>query len=733
MKDYSTIVKEWVKKNPIPKQTHCPSILMAYPYKSEGENKVVIYDLLANRVMKTQHQYHSLRLVERNYYVEQGIQWDYYNNPVSFATPANTYHGVYTDYDPKKGMLELSTVAIDAHRPKVNKDGKVERREWRFLSRRFFFKGEIDTYDAIGGKTTTPANHKYNKATSAYIHSLSLSSAGYYNNIQIAKDFTEFTDHIVLKVNQWSGPTMCTRLWLFECFYKSYTIKREHKDPLGLAEINAKLEEVENEELQSFYEGKPLSHDISILIFQQVNDKLAVIRKFTKMQHYSRSEGTYKSTLKEWSRVFITVKGQVKVFDGSDNTWYMRTTKVNNSYTEQYFINRQDIYGFLPLKYIAPLIPTDGDKNILNFIINALRHPVIESFAKAGYPSIAKRLSNYNEVASNLKDIFGTEKEDKNIYKASGLNKYQLKKIEGYMGEANRYYQPSIKQFKRLFDNPQAIDDKTSELVLSAIDHAGNQGVNKLEAFLYRYNDAGIIEYCNRLWWREEPNIITEFQRQCLLKLFKTIEKSGNYLLYRVFADTVRLYCQISDDNRPDFKLYELSPEQISRAHDILIDLSNDEKAKQDLIKQKTQQERLDKINKKRQEKFEFLNDSNYDYIIITPKKPVEVVNEGAYLHHCVGGYVEDVCNGSTNILFLRKKSEPTKPFYTIEVNTQNRLIQVHGCCNKWLGNDPEAIPFMVDWLTKAEIQFDKSILLCCATGYGASGAKYLDAATYGL
>ncbi len=528
---------------------------------------------------------------------------------------------------------------------------------------------------------------------------------------------------------------MCTRLWLFEHFYKFHTIKREHKDPLGLAEINSKLEEVENEELQSFYDGKPQNHDLSMLVFQQINDKLAVIRRFTKSQYYSVSEGTYKSNLKEWSRVFITAKGQVKVFTGSDDTWYMRTTKVNNSYANEYFINRQDIYGFLPLKYIAPLIPADGDKNILNFIINALRHPIIEGFAKAGYPAIAKRISNYNEVAANLKSLFGVEKEDKNIYKVSGLNKYQLKKIEGYLSETNRYHQPSIKQFKRLFDNPQAIDDKTSELVLSALDHAANYGANWLEAFLYRYNDAGIIEYCNRWWWgRNEDDEITEFQRQCLLKLFRTIEKSKDYHLYQVFADTVRLYCQISDDNRPDFKLYELNPEQIIRAHDILVGLSNDERAKQTLIKQKTQQERLDKINKKRQEKFEFLNDADYDYIIITPKKPVDVVNEGAYLHHCVGGYVEEVCNGSTNILFLRSKTAPDKPFYTIEVNNQNRLIQVHGACNKWIGNDPKAIPFLVDWLRQAKITFDKNILLCTALGYSA-GTKtvYLNGEQFGL
>ena len=731
--NHSNIVKKWVEKNPTPKQDHCPRVIQSYPYSVKGEQYAVIYDTLNNEYVKTGYIYASLHNVARKWYADHDLEWKYRGNEVTFATPQVSYYGNYTDYDEKNEMLEISTVAIDGHRPKVDKDGNVEHRQWRFLARRFFFKGEIETYDALGAPSITQPGNKFNHATAAYIHQLSFANAGYNNFQQQAKDLPAFTDNVVLSGNRWREPSKVEHLWQFEQFYKSYTIKRVKTDKLGLNDINIQLNPVNEDELKSFADGKP--NDFSLIVFEKVNDNLAVLRKFSAYRYYYSPSNQTEQSLKERTRVFITLKGQVRVFNGSAEHWYPRSTKCNNSYSQEYLINRQELYTFLPLKYITQLIPNDGEKNILNFIINTLRHPIIESFAKAGYPAIAKRLTYYNEVASNLKDIFNTEKEVNNIYKVSGLNKYQLKKVETLLGDTNRYHYPPVKQFKRLVDNPMSLDEKTSEFLLDAIDHADIQGCNHLECFLYSINDAGILEYANRYYWRTNgDDELTEFQKQSLIKIFRTIEKSKVYSLYRTFSDAVRLYCSISDDNRPDIKLYELNADEIVRVHDILVELSNDERAKQDLIKQKTQQDRLDKINKKRQAKFEFLNSvEDYDYIIVTPKKPVEVVNEGTILHHCVGGYVEEVCNGSTNILFLRKKSEPTKPFYTIEVNTQNRLIQVHGCCNKWLGNDPEAIPFMVDWLTQAEIQFDKNILLCCATGYGSSGAKYLDGKQFGL
>lgn len=64
-------------------------------------------------------------------------------------------------------------------------------------------------------------------------------------------------------------------------------------------------------------------------------------------------------------------------------------------------------------------------------------------------------------------------------------------------------------------------------------------------------------------------------------------------------------------------------------------------------------------------------------------------------LHHCVGSYTERVADGKCVILFLRKCSDESKPFYTIEVHGQE-VVQVRGMGN--CGMTPEVKTFVAAW-----------------------------------
>ena len=69
---------------------------------------------------------------------------------------------------------------------------------------------------------------------------------------------------------------------------------------------------------------------------------------------------------------------------------------------------------------------------------------------------------------------------------------------------------------------------------------------------------------------------------------------------------------------------------------------------------------------------------------------------------------------------------EADKPFYTIEVGievltdtvSELRIIQAHGFGNRWMGNDPEAIPTVVRWLRQNGIECDRAILTSTSTQY---------------
>ena len=110
-----------------------------------------------------------------------------------------------------------------------------------------------------------------------------------------------------------------------------------------------------------------------------------------------------------------------------------------------------------------------------------------------------------------------------------------------------------------------------------------------------------------------------------------------------------------------------------------------------------------------------------YEKKTVYEKAGNEIVKEGSMQRICIGGYVSRHSNGDTNLFFIRKKSDPIVPFYAIEANNNKEVVQIHGYCNKWLGNDPDVIPTVVRWLRKNEIKCDEKILTCTSTGYGSN------------
>jgi hypothetical protein len=104
------------------------------------------------------------------------------------------------------------------------------------------------------------------------------------------------------------------------------------------------------------------------------------------------------------------------------------------------------------------------------------------------------------------------------------------------------------------------------------------------------------------------------------------------------------------------------------------------------------------------------------------PLDGTEITKEGIAQHICIGNYVNRHSHAETNLFFLRKKSEPDRPFYAIEMNNDKTIVQIHGFGNRWLGNNPEAIPTVVRWLRKNGIKCSEHILTCTATGYGSNG-----------
>jgi hypothetical protein len=82
------------------------------------------------------------------------------------------------------------------------------------------------------------------------------------------------------------------------------------------------------------------------------------------------------------------------------------------------------------------------------------------------------------------------------------------------------------------------------------------------------------------------------------------------------------------------------------------------------------------------------------DYVILSPRTPEDVKNEGTQQHHCVGSYVDKILDGTTQILFMRTKADTDTSLITIEVRN-NTICQTKGENNRELQTQEK------DWLKK--------------------------------
>ena len=86
------------------------------------------------------------------------------------------------------------------------------------------------------------------------------------------------------------------------------------------------------------------------------------------------------------------------------------------------------------------------------------------------------------------------------------------------------------------------------------------------------------------------------------------------------------------------------------------------------------------------------------DGLLIRPATaPGELYKESMELNHCVRSYVDRVAYGETTILFIRKTSEPDKPYYTLELGLDHKVVQCRGFENCSYGTEIKL--FISDWL----------------------------------
>ena len=149
-------------------------------------------------------------------------------------------------------------------------------------------------------------------------------------------------------------------------------------------------------------------------------------------------------------------------------------------------------------------------------------------------------------------------------------------------------------------------------------------------------------------------------------------------------------YVRIMQSFNADFSDRQICfPKNLKAAHDRAEAMRQARELEEKAKKCAKLKEQFDALKAKRKT----LEFSTEKYIIRQPASTNEIVAEGQKLSHCVGGYAERHATGKLTIMFLRRKSAPDEPYYTIEVSNDYKIVQCRGYKNNWVTNGGQEKP----------------------------------------
>lgn len=417
-------------------------------------------------------------------------------------------------------------------------------------------------------------------------------------------------------------------------------------------------------------------------------------------------------------RFFFNEKEEFILKKSSDKWVPCAANNCYQSCTAGHIVNFSELRK---VKRIDRCVDTLLNNEFLNkdsFIINliyTLKYPIVEKLGKAGYKYLMSKM--IWSPTTLLRDKFETTpKKTGTLYENLGVNKIQLKMLEQFR-DPYKNTLPSIKFIKEIGgDDVIHWDEKKSRKIFKFASQARNW-----YGLVLKENYLGAPDY---LRWNRKEFVPTEEDRKNIKNLINLQDKNPDIDVVRLFRDTVNTMCDRVHEILPNMNPFEArSLRDLQWMHDQYTNIANAQR-----FNNLKKDGNWEKFNKKRIEMYEKVGD---EFEIVVPREPVDIINEGVSLNHCVGGYLESVASGYKTILFLRRVSEPDKSFYTIEVGNSN-IIQIHGNHNKWLGNNPEAIQFVIDWLKDVQIHCSLRILFNLGQGYSGSNNN-LDHSSYKL
>lgn len=722
-------IQEFIKRHPDVEQDHMPVVWLWWAVKENGKAYPKYYNTSTGEVFNCgpensflnkygfPNEYNSYNQTPfkqgRGYFRDSPYNW-------VMLSPSSQTGTAYFKYDDELEVLEFAQITIDTHRYNRKLSQKENIRKWERIegaTRAFYFRGDKTPYDKYGEEITTfypyeyPATHSF-KTFLQNIRRLHFSQKN-------ADEFKRYANGNLY--GSCGRPIYGNYLWQIEEFLLAKdkskgkvgkTIDELVKLPLKPVEEIVKIVPNMSDEykIANPVYGWQKAHNDSLKDIAYIetipNSSWDVIRVFFMRE----------GMLDEGYRFYINENGTtVTAQKSSENSWTTTTNLASRySRSKPTIINIQDMKKVRRLSYIADFISELNEvrkhSRIFSCIMTAIKNPIIEQIYKAGYKRIAFELANSDHTNAEIINMFGEiDMKQSNLFAKLGVNKYQLSKLE-----------QAFSTVSCSSNHIRCHDIGTLKTIRGqrSIAHIGDDIFER---------DMDTVRFVSNML----NNVVAYFNDEKFLRLFGTwsVETKMNFLnkvskfnSFVMTRDCFNMFKELPDEYASNFVMPDISsPRDLAKWHDDIMRMYNIRQSEIMDAKNKEKEAKMAKIDTKRKE-FETEDEK---YSIVLPKKLSEIVVEGKTLGHCVGSYTDSHAIGSTTIMFLRRKDAPNTPFYTIEVRNYKEkpyIAQIHGYRNKWLGCNPEVVPFVMRWLRDKLIRCEDRILLSTSTHYGSTG-----------
>ena len=381
----------------------------------------------------------------------------------------------------------------------------------------------------------------------------------------------------------------------------------------------------------------------------------------------------------ETSRMFITKTENLFCRKNSYGEYVYITGKLasNNFKTEKIKLEKKNVLVGTKLEYFETAMnEVPGDKkSVLLWLF--CYYPIAEKLWKIDdlkfLPKSYINESYWGKFEDTLRSRLGEiDLKNKNVYKALGINKHQASRAH----DSARYN--IIHAIKNILsvNDLSSIDNTTFDTIFDFLKKANYYGADDMLSMLVNnYSVQAAVRVCKDFFdynvLENEKGAVYSFQ------VYNTLN---------MYRDYLHMITVIND--KENFRPYFKSIDDITKMHDAITIIFN---LKADRIKQDAFDNRL-----KTWKKWEYSD--NDTFVSIAPTKPNELAFEGLTLNHCVKSYIDRVANGTTNIMFIRKKGHEDTPFFTVEISNTGNIEQVHGNCNRNANTEPELEKYIEEW-----------------------------------